>query len=255
MLKKKQILILFLTGLPLTLVFPKEDDESLEKFKIKLSQYTNQKKYEAVILIGNKLLQDSHGREYAVEEFLLNAYQKQIEALISARQAAVLLQNQQILQALKLVNEAENLSPYTNLIQRLKENIQRAQYGLNPLAHLSAAQKIEFQKLLTTAQASLDQGKNEEAFGLFAKTLIMAPKSPEAIEGYNLALVRTNKQNLSGRTKELLVKAEQEINAKKYPEAVQTLDEVLSIVPCPGRAEAGTGKTIYSGCQKPVRSK
>lgn len=212
-------------------IFAKTSDETLEKIKIKQSLYFNQKKYEAVIVIGPKLVQVSDYRDKKAEELLINSYHKQIEALITARQAKILMDNQQILQAEKTVKQALDISPESGIIINLRDRIGKMLIGLNPLAHLSEAEKIEFQKLLKSGQSSLDNGKDEEALGFFAKTILMAPKSPEAIEGYNLALVRTNKENTSGRVRELLVKADQLIQEKKYPEAVQTLDEVLTFDP------------------------
>lgn len=207
------------------------NDDTTYKFNIKLSQYYNQKKYEAVIILGNRLVQYSGARDKKTEDYLINAYKEQIEALIFAKQAGVLLKNNQLLQAKKIIDQSESISPETEIILKLKASIYEKHRIIDPLILLNPAQKLEFEKLLNSAVNALDNGKNEEALGLFAKCLLIAPKSPEAIEGYNLALVRTNKENSSGRSRELLAKAEALIQAKKYQEAVTTLEELLSFDP------------------------
>ena len=211
-------------------VYAQREENMMNKLNIKLTQYYNQKKYEAVIMLGNKMLQLTERDENQIEQYLLNAYKQHIEALILTRQAGVLYNNQQILQARKTIDQAETMSPETEIIQNLKTKIYK-NLEVDPLSHLSSADKLEFEKLLTSAGDALDKGKNDEALGLFAKTLLLAPRSLEAIEGYNLALVRTNKANASGRTRELLARAEQLIQEKKYTDAVNTLDEVLSLDP------------------------
>jgi len=208
-----------------------ENEELLRKINIKMSQYYNQKKYEAVILIGNKLVQQSGARDKKTENYLLNAYKQQIEALIYTRQASVLFKNRQILQSRKIIDKAESVSPDTEIIKLLKAKIYDEGSRINPFAGLTREQIAEFTKNLDLATAALNLGKNEEALGYFAKALLIAPNSPEAVEGYNLALVRTNKENSSGRIQELLARAEQFILEKKYTEAVNAFDEVLTYDP------------------------
>jgi tetratricopeptide (TPR) repeat protein len=215
----------------LTRIDAGQDEPLINKLNIKISQYYNQKKYEAVILIGKKLLQQSNFRDKKMEDYLLNSYKLQIEALIHTRQAGLLNKSRQILQAKKIIDKAESISPETEIILNLKSKIYSGEMKINRLAGISPAEKAQFEKFFTTATKSLDQGKNDEALGLFAKALLIIPDSPEAIEGYNLALVRTNKENSSGRVQELIVRADQLILEKKYPDAINTFDEALNFDP------------------------
>ncbi|MDH4262543.1 MAG: tetratricopeptide repeat protein [Spirochaetia bacterium] len=214
-----------------TNLFSSQDDELEKKLNIKMSQYYNQKKYEAVIIIGNKLLQKTSGKNKKTEDLLINSYKQQIEALINTRQASVLYNNNQILQAKKTIDKAESISPDSEIILNIKSRIYNSQMKINPMANIDPAKKEEFDKLLVSATDALNRAKNEEALGLFAKALLIVPGSPEAIEGYNLALVRTNKENSSGRVHELLVKADQLIVQTKYTDAINVFDEVLNYDP------------------------
>lgn len=202
-----------------------------EIVKVKISQYYHQKKYEAVILLGNMMGNRLDTLDNVTENNLIAAYEKQIEALIDARQASVLLKNRQILQAYKTVEKAEDISPYSDIIIQLRKKIKEQQSSVHPLGKLSEAQKNDFEKYLHLGQDALNHGQNEDALGFFGKALLIAPDSPEAVEGYNLALVRTNKENSSGLVRELLAKAEKFVAEKKYPDAIRSFDEVLSYDP------------------------
>ena len=229
--KVKKISLIFYFFILNLSIWSKEIENPDYKIEVKLSQYYNQKKYEAVIFMGNAYFQKNRSVNKKLEEYLVNAYERQIDALIYARQAATLQKNNQILLAKKTVDLALDKSPVSDIILKLKSKIDAAAANVNPAQNLSATQKLELEKLVNSGQASLNHGKNEEALGLFARALLISPISPEAIEGYNLALNRTRKGNVSGKVTDLLARADQLVTAKKYPEALSILDEALTYDP------------------------
>ncbi|MDH4198762.1 MAG: tetratricopeptide repeat protein [Spirochaetia bacterium] len=218
--------ILFLFYFPGLRVWPKNIESVDYKVELKLSQYSNQKKYEAVIFLGNAFFQKSRDPNKQIEEYLLNGYERQIEALIYARQAAVLYKNNQILPAQKTIDAASEKSPFSDIILQLKDKIDSAAEKINQTINLSVSQKAELEKLLTEGRNSLNREKNREALDIFNKALNISPSSPEAIEGYNLALSRT--KSAADKIVELLARTDKFVLEKKYPEALSVLEEIFT---------------------------
>ncbi|MDH5720679.1 MAG: hypothetical protein OEZ13_08695 [Spirochaetia bacterium] len=139
-------------------------------------------------------------------------------------------------QALESVIQAEKIYPFHPSINSIKDEINDMTETAKPLAHLAPEEQDIFYNTLHLGYASLEKGNNEEAINLFAKCLSLAPKSPEAIEGYNEAQKRFKEKAQREKLISFFNKAAVFESQKKYPMAVSVYEEILRI--SPGNSEA-----------------
>jgi len=221
--------VLFLFIFPAT-VFSLDKEQTIDRLVIRISYYYHQKHYEEAIFVASKVLEVAPYNQ-SVKDLLRQSYEKQIEAMIYAKQARLLYDNNQLLQAIESIDTAYTISPYTELISDFRERLYREQKNIRPLDGLSKEEKERFFEVLKKAKLSLGKGRNEDALKQFAEAISIAPRSPEAIEGYNLALVRTNQVANLARVQDLIKDADRLYRAKDYLNAKNAYEEVLMFDP------------------------
>ena len=215
-----------------------EDNEVVQSLTLKAIQFYHQKRYDQTALIMDRILERYPDDETA-NEYYIKANDQLIRALIFGKQAVILVNNGQLLEAQARIDEANHIAPHSPAIDELAEYIQKKTEELKPLSHLTASQRKEFEAILGKATKELNAGRNEKALLLFRDALKIAPESPRAVRGYNLALLRSRSENYSEQTKRLFQKAEAFRNAQLYMKAKGVYEEILAYDPANTRAATG----------------
>ncbi len=207
------------------------DEENInDKMSGKALQYYHNKEYEPALILFEKILENEPGRPEA-HQYYLKAAEKQITALIYGRQARILLDNKKHLQAERMVEKALEIDPNSEVLLELQKLIREKKEKIKPLSQLNSNEKEQFQEIIGTAKEALNSGNNEAALNTYARALLLAPESPEAIDGYNIAQLRYQEDNYSARTEDLFARAEQLAGLKKYTAARNVYDEILRYDP------------------------
>ncbi|MES0488401.1 MAG: tetratricopeptide repeat protein [Leptospirales bacterium] len=235
------LLILALNPFSLSAAYNTEDLESsevLQSLTLKAIQFYHQKKYDQTALIMDRILK-VYPDDKTAYEYYIKANDQLIRALILGKQAVILVNNGQLLEAQARIEEAGRIAPHSPAINKLAEYIKNKSEDLKPLSHLDEQQRKSFEILLKKATKELNEGRNEEALLLFRDALKIAPESPRAVRGYNLALLRSRSENYSEQTKRLFQKADAFRKAIQYIKAKGVYEEILAYDPANIRAETG----------------
>lgn len=207
-----------------------EREEVHNKMAGKALQYYHNKEYGPSLVLLERILANEPGRQ-EVHQYYLKAAEKQTTALIYGRQARILLDNDKHLQAKRMIEEALEIDPYSEVLLELQEIINEKLSKIKPLSHLNSEEKENYDTIISAAQKELNAGANEAALNTFAKALLLAPDSPEAIDGYNISQLRYQEDNYSARTEDMFAKAQQLVGIKQYTAARNVYDEILRYDP------------------------
>ncbi|MDH5717990.1 MAG: tetratricopeptide repeat protein [Spirochaetia bacterium] len=227
------ILLIFLINFEITEA--KLEKEEYDIIKKEGLEYYHRKRFENALEIFEDLIEEDPENSEAFfyyDEILALT----IECEIWLERAVDLMNQARYNQAIESVNKAEEIYPYHPDIDSIRDNILDMINSSKPFKHLSAEEQDIFYNTLKLGWDNLEKGKNEEAINLFAKCLTLAPKSPEAIEGYNEAQKRFKEKLYREKLENMFVKASNFENQKRYPQAVSVYDEILRIDP--GNSEA-----------------
>ncbi len=189
-----------------------------------------QKRYPQVeAFFEEYLIQNPENDDAAV--FYAESAEHNLIAKTNLDKAVLLAEKNRFSQAFELIDAAQIASPYYPGIAELRRDLQEKEKKNKPYEGLSQAEKNIVLQLIEEGKAFLAQGKNEEALRTFARAIEMAPKSPEASEGYNEANQRYSADQLSGRLEKLFLEVKSLENSGRYIEALARYEEILKLNP------------------------
>lgn len=208
------------------------DNAELRKEAIEL--YYQKRYVEALDLFDDYLKKNPDDDEANV--YYAECFSKNLETDLLIEKAKKLKEQMRYNDALDVLYEAKRISPYVVEIEVLIENIEDEKRKAKPFEHLSPDELNEYKKKYSLGIKMLEEGKNEVAMNLFARCLAIAPKSPEAIEGYNKANNLYKSQLHREKLYDIFQEADALKTQKKYVMAISKYEEVLRYDPSNVRA-------------------
>ncbi len=189
-----------------------------------------QKRYpQAEAFFEDYLMEHPENDDAAI--FYAESAEQNLFAKTNLDKALLLAEKNRFSQAFELIYEAEIASPYYPGIAELRRDLHEKEKKNKPYEGLSQAEKNIVLQLIEEGKALLAQGKNEDALRTFASAIEMAPKSPEASEGYSEANQRYNADQLSGRLEKLFIEIKSLENSGRFIEALARYEEILKLNP------------------------
>ena len=148
---------------------------------------------------------------------------------------------------------AERFSPNDQKLVELWDYLEEARESNKPFEHLSKEEKKQFDDYLSSAKKAWQSGNTQLALDYYSRCLSIAPKSPEAVEGYAEARKVRGKFITARNIETLLKEAELLRNANRLPQAISRYEEVLRQDPGNETAQQQV-KELNSNLQKQQES-
>lgn len=189
-----------------------------------------QKRYIEALDLFDEYLK-KHPDDEEANVYYAECFSKNLETELLIDKAKKLMKQMRYNDALDALYEAKRISPYVIDIEVLIEKAEDEKRRAKPFEHLSPDELQEYKKKYSLGIKMLDEGKNEVALKLFARCLAIAPKSPEAIEGYNKANNLYKSQLHREKLYDIFKAADSLKAQKKYLLAISKYEEVLQYDP------------------------
>lgn len=200
--------------------------ESFEELKTEGIAYYYQKRYEkAQQFLGEALKKQPQDKE--INLYYAETLTRQLTAEVWLKRALELASQGRFNKALQALSRAEAISPYMDQLSDVREDIEDKKEELKPLEHLSETQKDEYFSYMKSGRQNLDAAKNKTAMGFFARALGLAPKSIEALEGYQESQKRYKAALYRDKLSDLFTDAVRYENQNKLVLALAKYKEVL----------------------------
>lgn len=200
------------------------------KEKVEGTEYYYKKKYSKAIESLDEYYQKNPNDSEA-NMLLAEAMAAQLLAKSHLDRALALSFLSRYNQAFESVESAKKIAPYYEDIEDIENEVEKRASKNKPFAHLTPTEKKDYNQKILEANKAWKVGDIQRALDMYAYCLSLAPKSPEANEGYSDARSVLNKKADDKRLQELILEAEILQESGRLPQAMARYDEYLRFKP------------------------